>query len=199
MVINVEIYDNAQLTTKPKPGQILEALPNSPVLATITSPTPITEGHTGFFGYVCGRLNGDVHIEKYRLDRIEEFRNPANKQHFNFFMRKEGATLVERLIPFDEEAGVPIHELSWWNSRLNEDVYLAIGEIVDASDYCVKDELSENLESGSVLLSVESADEVRAALRDFIQERGKKDYVFVAPTGEEYLLDEILLSLREKE
>lgn len=177
-MVELKLYERPGLATDVKPGQILEALPQTEATQTYLFSEPLTEFPTNVFGVVRGILKRD-----YYEDKIQ------------------GDTLVERVVPFGgkhlDTVNAKNNALRIWTPE-DRGIYFVVGELTDIAPTGYKDVFSQNLTRGSVTLSPEQVDIVRDALLQFMSTRARKDYVFQSPEGNTYSLNDILFSLREK-
>lgn len=203
MLSPVKFYENPVLTPKHeiRPGQLIEALPLS--FATFVewprTGLPVHELEkyfisdypTNVFGYVRGEVKDErgVQMSFPKETEIEV---------------KPGDFAVERIMPF----GLSIfrseffYRLCKWAPD-GENAYLVVGEVkaLPALELThIEDDLTEILYDRGVVLLPEQLEIVRKKLYDFIRERRSKNLVFTAPdTGNQYPLEEIVLSLGPKE
>ena len=182
MNINLKLYDNPKLTREVEPGQLIEALPNSYATQTILGDCDsIDYSPTGVIGYIIGTRKNYETIH-YR-DQI--------------VTGGIDGVVVERLTNVGKGYRGAIGNLVFWGPDSDyTQVYCVIGEI-EGTTQPVKDELTEILEDGYVLLSEEEKEQIQTEIRDLMRKRLKRDYVFATPDGQKFRLNEIVLKLEE--
>lgn len=178
MTLELRLYENPQMITTVKPGQIIEALPGTKATHTVYSQKdPIQDNPTNVFGYVRGMSRED------------------------YITIKQGDMVVERILPFggyhDAEIALTNRPLQFWGPD-NIETYLVIGELQLLPEEKLEDQFHPQLIADSVTLSTDKREVVRDQLLAFIASRKRKEYVFQTPSGDSYSLNEIVLSLREK-
>jgi len=177
------LYEHPKLVSQPDIGQILEALPGT--LATQAGydygqdkDIVSTSDPTGIYGFVKG------------LNALERYGLPI------------GEHVVEQLFTgtaVDEYHGVDRHYIFKLSNWAKDDLVLVVGEIKPQTNDLMDEQGDEFLLDTRMPLTYSAINTIRRELIPYRLERMKKEFVFNAPDGKEYNVEEILLNIRKKE
>lgn len=173
----INLYDKSRIAQDSELHQlrIIEAISGSFVTAPYMG-KPTSDNPSNVFGYVVGRVLDETKFSSSKIGDLLIDGLLNIKQHWNTF-----------LIPGSD----------WRKEGQNN--YLLVGHlnITRALDYN-KVLQYKNMISYPRILNEDGKDEINEILLDYIVKRQKKKYVFKAPGGKKYPLEQILLSLEEQ-
>ncbi len=213
MTIDLKLYDRAVLKNNRElaVGDLIEASHESRidvrVIGLMDIPIPYSKCNpTGIFGVAIGRLSSPSNLE-------EAFKKKHGYPESPEIIAKPGTMMVKNIVhTYENEDTVPLY--MYTDLDMNND---SKGQAIVAgclTDFTTKEKpddfhpILSNLLQGFIEYEKRYSDGSRSALIDFstvkqkiiehIVQRDKKRYVFKAPDGNNYPLEQILLSLEEQ-
>ena len=208
MTIDLKIYDNVVLKRNSElaVGDLIEACYGSRIDTKIWGNELVNYSKcdpTGIFGIAIGRLKSPIDLEKWFKSHHYQSELGFNESIYPVIIARPGTMMIKNMVHTQENIDtIPVY--MYTDFEMNNDskgLAIVAGNL---TGFTTKEKpegyhpILSNLLPGFIEYDMIDFSTVKQKIIEHIVQRDKMSYVFKAPDGNKYPLEQILLSLEEQ-